>query len=118
MKVSKLVKLTSKATGSEEFFGSYSSIFRKYDKETIGAVIGTVWNTVRLTGGSFENNKVKIELVDVEEVTKVNITESGAVIEGDELIVNGNSEKHYKVVKSNGETVYIPYSSIVRRMIK
>lgn len=61
----KLVKLTFKTTGEEHFFGSYSAIYNKFGNEDIGAVLGTIWNTVRLTGGRFENGKVLIEKVEV-----------------------------------------------------
>lgn len=61
----KLVKLTFKETGEEYFFGSYSAIYEKFTAFEIGAVVGTIWNTVRLTGGRFENDKVIIEKIGV-----------------------------------------------------
>lgn len=61
----KLIKVTIKKTGKEHFFGSYSAIYDKFTNEDIGAVLGTIWNTVRLTEGRFENDKVLIEKVGV-----------------------------------------------------
>lgn len=61
----KLIKVTFKETGEEHFFGSYSAIYEKFTNEDVGAVLGTIWNTVRLTDGKFENDKVLIEKVGI-----------------------------------------------------
>lgn len=60
-----MIKLTFKSSGKEYYFGSYAAIYEKFNSGEIGAVLGTVWNNARLTGGSYSNSKVNIERIEV-----------------------------------------------------